>query len=311
MTVSARSSVRASEPDLGRLLRTGPFHTALRAAIRERGLTLDRLRAHLARHGVIVGLSSLSDWQHGNRRPAGESSLRAVAALEQVLRIPPESLTRLLIEPAAGGTPATRPRDGLAECSGAVAELLDGLPGSRERMVDVISSQETVRLGAEQQTMSIWSRMVVRARCDGVDRYLLRYWGNRACAIDRVDFDTLENCRLGRVRRHAAGVLVAELLFDDVLKAGDTWVFEQRIVDGTGEPCTEHAHGFRLPDEQYVLEVRFDPAQLPLDCHAFAQPGLYDVPTRTADLTLNRHHAVHLVAARMNAGLVGIAWSWP
>ncbi|NBH07347.1 XRE family transcriptional regulator, partial [Amycolatopsis sp. SID8362] len=34
-------------PDLGALLREGPFDAALRAAIRARGLSLDRLREHL------------------------------------------------------------------------------------------------------------------------------------------------------------------------------------------------------------------------------------------------------------------------
>jgi len=63
MTASAhRPGPAAAEPDLGRLLYSGPFHEALRAAVRRRGLTLDRLRAHLARRGLIVGLSSLSDW---------------------------------------------------------------------------------------------------------------------------------------------------------------------------------------------------------------------------------------------------------
>src|SRR4029450_7869746 len=77
---------------------TGPFHAALREAIRERGLTLDRLRSHLARRGVSVALSSLSAWQHGNARP-GVSSFRAVRALEEVLRLPSGSLIHLLVMP--------------------------------------------------------------------------------------------------------------------------------------------------------------------------------------------------------------------
>src|SRR5256885_8599794 len=89
---SVAGSASTTEPDLAQLLYTGPFHTALRAAVRERGLTLDRLRAHLARRGIPVGLSSLSDWQHGRRRPRSAASLRAVRALEEILGIPPRSL---------------------------------------------------------------------------------------------------------------------------------------------------------------------------------------------------------------------------
>src|SRR5439155_6448140 len=108
------------------------------------------------------------------------------------------------------------------------------------------------------------------------------------------------------------GVMVAELLFDRALAAGETWLFEEQILDTTGAaPCTEHAFGFRQPGGQYLLEVRFDPAALPVDCHAFAQPGLNDERYRTGDLALNRYHAVHLFASGLSAGLVGIGWSWP
>ncbi|MFD5660064.1 hypothetical protein ACFWHX_22630, partial [Streptomyces hirsutus] len=50
-------------------LRGGPFHVALRAAIAARGLPLQRVQHHLSRHGVKVGVTSLSYWQQGARRP--------------------------------------------------------------------------------------------------------------------------------------------------------------------------------------------------------------------------------------------------
>lgn len=46
-------------------LRGGPFHVALRAAIAARGLPLQRVQHHLSRHGVKVGVTSLSYWQQG------------------------------------------------------------------------------------------------------------------------------------------------------------------------------------------------------------------------------------------------------
>jgi hypothetical protein len=58
------------------------------------------------------------------------------------------------------------------------------------------------------------------------------------------------------------------------------------------------------------MEVRFDAAALPVRCHAFAQPGLYDERHRTAELTLTKHHALHLLAPGVHAGLLGIGWSW-
>ncbi|MFD5458677.1 hypothetical protein ACFWIR_27160, partial [Streptomyces olivaceus] len=55
--------------ELDSALRGGPFHVALRAAIAARGLPLQRVQHHLSRHGVRVGVTSLSYWQQGARRP--------------------------------------------------------------------------------------------------------------------------------------------------------------------------------------------------------------------------------------------------
>lgn len=83
-------------PALETALRAGPFHVALRAAITARGLPLHRVQHHLTRHGVTVGVTSLSYWQQGARRPQRTESLRAVRALEEILDLPDESLIRLL-----------------------------------------------------------------------------------------------------------------------------------------------------------------------------------------------------------------------
>jgi hypothetical protein len=301
---------RASEPGgpgLDTLLNTGPFHLALRAAVRERGLTLDRVRAHLARRGVSIALSTLSDWQQGHRRPAVGTSLRTVLALEEVLSLRPRSLIRLLVEPRQRHN---RPRGGIDERSGVIADLLDTLPGSRAHTLDVVSAHEKIGIDAERRVGTIWARTVVRARQDGVDRWVMRYYGDPQCAIECVELQAMENCYVGAVRR-SAGVLVAELRFGEKLMSGETWVLETQLTDSTGEVSTQHAHGFREPGQQYLAEVRFDPQALPVDCHTFAMPGLNDRPRRTGDLTLNAQHAVHLLESGMSAGLVGIGWRWP
>ncbi|MFL6111714.1 MAG: hypothetical protein ACJ786_10225, partial [Catenulispora sp.] len=265
------------------MLHTGPFHAALRAAIRERGLPLERLRWHLARRGIPVAVSSLSGWQHGHAVPTRPGSVQAVQALEEILRLPPSSLVTLLTKARSGDGPGGG--GGTTGSTNALDELLDAVPGSRRDDLDVLSLQEKVVMDAGGHICAMWSRTLVRARTDGVDRYVVRYFGELDGAIERVRLVTVENCRLGRVRRHPhAPVLVAELLFGEVLRAGDTWVFERRIIDGTGSACTAVAHGVTRPVAQYLVEVRFDPAALPVDCHIFVRPGLYDDLHRAADL---------------------------
>jgi hypothetical protein len=277
---------------------------ALRAAIRRRGLTLDRLRAHLARRGLPVALSSLSDWQHGRHRPHPARSLPTVYALEEILGLPNAHLARLLADPAAslGRGAEAHP--------GATAALLADLPDARGHLVDVISTHEKVTIDGHRRCDSIRSRTVVRARCDGVDRHVVRYYGDPGCVIELVELGALENCRTGRVLRHPAGVIVAELLFDQALRAGETWVFESSWYGLTGAACTEHAHGTRYAGEQYLMEVRFHAAALPVECHAFAQSGLSADRCATTTLAVSRYHTVHLLAAGVRPGLRGIAWAW-
>ncbi len=316
----ARSSYEAAAlfpqaaAGLDSLLLTGPFHTALRAAIRERGLTLDRLRWHLAQRGIRIGLSTLSLWQHGHSRPERDSSLKAVRALEDVLGLPPRSLLRLLAAAGPAGSATSRHaecEEGLDERDGPLGELLDRLPGSRDRSIEVLSLHQIQVVDSEGRSRLIRSRTVLRARRDGVDRHVMRYFGGPECDIERVGVEPGANCRLGQVRRHhSAPVMVAELLFDQALMAGETWAFENDLLDGTTGTCTEAAHAFRHPEAQVLLEVRFDPAARPAGCHAYARTGLYTERQRICELRLTTHGTVHLTATDVRTGVLGIAWDW-
>lgn len=299
-------------PSLDVVLATGPFDAALRAAVRGRGLTLDRLRAHLARRGIPIALSTLSDWQHGKRRPALTTSLRTVEALEDVLGLRPGTLVRLLVDPTST-VPTHRPyrRGGVNDRSGGLAGLLDRIPGARATRSDVLSDHQTYTIGPDRRLATLWCRKVIRARYDGVDRYVLRYFGDPGCDADRIEILPVRNCGLGQVVRDRSGIVVAELQFGEKLHAGDTWVFEIEITDPTGKPTTECAHGFRARSQQYLMEVRFDPAALPVDCHSFAQIDLYERRQRTNDLVLNRHHTLHLLTSGLAGGVVGLGWRWP
>jgi hypothetical protein len=282
-----------------RSLYTGPFHVALRTAIQRSGLTLDRLRSHLARRGICVGLSSLSDWQSGRSLPVQPNSLRAVRALEEILALEHGSLARLTVQRRVADI-------------GAVAELLDTLPGSRDRGVELISVHNKVVIDAARGSSCTWSRTAVRALRAGVDRQVVRYYGNPGCVPALVRPTALGNCRLGRVVPHPSEpALIYELLFDQTLSIGDTWVFEARTVDLTGGVCTEFAYGFRFPADQYLLEVRFHPGALPQRCYSFAQLDLGDERHPTGTLALSRHNSVHIVASGVSSGVLGIKWDWP
>ncbi|MGW4322971.1 hypothetical protein ACWEMW_27855 [Streptomyces sp. NPDC004684] len=302
-------------PELDSALRGGPFHVALRAAIAARGLPLQRVQHHLTRYGVKVGVTSLSYWQQGARRPQRPESLRAVRALEEILRLPDESLIRLLAETGeqpAGRRAAARSYRSLVEASDVLRELLAGLDASPDDEPQTLGHYERVRVGARRELAGRESEHIVRAHRDGVDRFVAVHHGDPGCAPERMAVHALENCRTGRVRwHHETGVLVAELLFDTRLRAGETFLFRYAVEDGTAGVAHEYVRGSGSPGGQYALQVRFAAGALPVRCHRFTQQSPAAPRGGRQDLPVSeRHRSVHLVEPRVRPGMVGIGWDW-
>ncbi|MFJ2187705.1 hypothetical protein ACIOJE_06985 [Kitasatospora sp. NPDC087861] len=307
---------RTDQADLAAALRTGPFHLALRTAIATRGLALHRIRRHLALRGIHVGLTSLSYWQQGRRRPERPESLRAVAALEDVLDLPEHSLTRLLGPRRAADTtpaaPPVRPYRDLISPATAVDDLLATIAGPRDTGLHTITHIERVRIGPDRQLARRDSQHALRAHRDGIDRYLALYQGDPGSDITRVGVRAEENCRPGRIRRDQAHhLLVAELLLDRRLRAGDTHLLGYGFDDAPSpDPSCEYVRGFNSGAGQYVLQITFHPAALPVRCHRFALRSPGEAPYETEELTFDGHHCVHLVATALRPCLLGIRWDW-
>lgn len=306
-----------TEAELAQVLHTGPFHLALRAALAVRGLPLQRVQHHLAHRGIKVGVTSLSYWQQGARRPQRPESLRAVRALEEVLGLPAHSLVRLLGGGEAGGRPgaeppAARPHHTLEASLDAAERLLTGLRSPQSHGLHTVGHQERVRIGAGRQLLGRESQQVVRAHRDGVDRCLAVHRGGRGCDPAAVEVSALENCRPGQVRwDRTSGIVVAELIFDAPLREGETYVFGYGFEDGTGGPSTEYVRGFSSAGGQYMLQVRFEQGALPKRCHRFSRATTGAPRGASTPLTPGaRHRTVHLVEQGVRPGILGIAWDW-
>jgi hypothetical protein len=283
-------------PSLESLLRIGPFHAALRAAIRRRGLTLERLRLRLAQHDVAVALSTLSDWQQGRVRPVSPKSLKAVAVLEELLEVPSRSLLGLLERSDPSGWP----------------DVVPGMmPGFNTNDLEVLSRHDRVFVDAERHASRTQVQMVVRARHDGVDRYYAHYYCDDSVRMAEVTHEPIRNCRTGCSARDGdERVTVDELLFDRPLAAGETWVFEFVIHDPSRLDAFEYAHGVRCFLEQSLIEVHFSPAALPVDPHVYLQDWQEDEPHRIIDLELDHTNSVHHFETNVSVNWVGIRWRW-
>ncbi|MCI3277247.1 hypothetical protein [Streptomyces cylindrosporus] len=313
--VTQHADVAVVTAELDSALRGGPFHVALRAAIAARGLPLQRVQHHLSRYGVKVGVTSLSYWQQGARRPQRPESLRAVRALEEILQLPEESLIRLLAEAdedSSGQRPAARSYRSLVQASDVLDRMLTELNLPPDGGLHTLGHHERVRIGARRELAGRESHHIVRAHKDGIDRFVAVHHGDPECAPERMRVHALENCRTGRVRvHHDSGVLVAELLFDTRLRAGDTFLFRYGVEDGTAGVSREYVRGFGPAGGQYALQVHFDERALPVRCHRFAQHSPAAPRSGRQELPLSNHHrSVHLVEPRVRTGVVGIGWDW-
>ncbi|WP_245822453.1 helix-turn-helix domain-containing protein [Brachybacterium avium] len=79
------------------------FAGELRRAIEQSGLTLTAISQRLRTRQRPVSVATLSNWQSGRSLPGGEQSLGVVAAIEELLGRPPESLAELVGAPGCGG----------------------------------------------------------------------------------------------------------------------------------------------------------------------------------------------------------------
>ncbi|GAA2081944.1 hypothetical protein GCM10009801_41350 [Streptomyces albiaxialis] len=312
--MNVHSTETGTPGGLDRILRTGPFHLALRAAIEARGLALHRVRHRLAQRGIHVGVTSLSYWQQGARRPRRAESLRAVRALEDVLGLPDGSLLRLLAPADDGGRerPASRSYQSLFERPDVLRELLAELDSPLDGGLHTLDHWERVRIGARRELLTRSSQQAVRAHRDGIDRCLAIHYGDTGCAPERVRVRAGENCRVGRVRwSEGAPVVVTELLFDTRLRSGETYVFGYAFEDGTGGVSHEYVRGFRFGGGPYVLQVGFDAEELPVRCHSFARTSAGARPSGAQELTLSgASRTVHLVRHSAGPGILGIGWEW-
>ena len=173
-----------AEAELDTALRGGPFHVALRAAIAARGLPLQRVQHHLTRYGVRVGVTSLSYWQQGARRPQRPESLRAVRALEEILQLPEESLIRLLAEHddrSAAERPATRSYRSLLAASDVLEQLLGELDSPPDGGLHTLGHHERIDIGARRELRARESHHIVRAHREGVDRFMAVHHGDPGC----------------------------------------------------------------------------------------------------------------------------------
>ncbi|MBB5953813.1 hypothetical protein FHS29_000383 [Saccharothrix tamanrassetensis] len=290
------------------------FSAALRSAIRGSGLTLQAVRARLARRGVAVSVATLSSWQSGTNRPERPGSLHAVTELEDLFGLPPGALITLLgprrPRGRRAGDQVGQPRNDLLPESDAVARIVQEISPEKFDGIRLLYVEENVRVGSDRTLREVRTRSVAEVLRDGVSRCFSLNYADSADDLDLVRTTAVDRCRLGRVRRdHDRRLIGAELLLERAYRSGEVFSIEYKTT--TGQPVfdDEYFRAFTTPVTLYVLQVTFDQAMLPVRCHRFETPSwAHPRADREIDLVDRR---TALVAARdAQPGMYGIRWEW-
>ncbi|GAA3045826.1 XRE family transcriptional regulator [Actinokineospora globicatena] len=294
-------SIRSPEfgRDLSRVSRSGTFGQALDAAITARGLTLDRVRYHLAEKGIDVSVATLSYWRRDRRRPEREESLRAVRALEALLGLPATSLLTLLGPPRPRGRWLRRETE---------LPLMAEFENPDEGEHTMVSAHDVFTVGADGEERGVRSRLVLRGERGRVTRCLVKYQADSPDlppALTAVRF-----CRRGETRMDAAtGLMVAELLLDKPLRAGDHAVVEYEMASEPGPRVEFYYRQFLTSVAEYSQQVQFE-GTLPSRCHGFRRTSLHGPEQIAEPLTVGPSGASCQVGFNLSPGIVGTRWTW-
>lgn len=188
------------------------------------GLSLDRIRYRLRQRGVQVSVPTLSNWQAGRRQPERAESLRAVTELEHVLRLPSGTLRSLLGPPKPRGR-VTTPTAMWGRAGARLMSTMDTVADARLRW---LSQHDTVTVDHTGRLVRVRSRLVLRARQNGADRWI-DVW-HAGSGAQPATVNTRWHCSIGRVEVDVqARLSAAELVLDLPLARDATAVAEYQL----------------------------------------------------------------------------------
>ena len=280
------------------------FADTLQRAIEQRGLSLERIQAHLDDRGVAVSVATLSYWRSGRRQPGRRASLTTVKHLEAVLRLEPGGLVGSL--PTTRHRPRRKPLpaiDSLWE-EPSPATVLDSLDTHWDADLERVMLHDRLRLRQDGSHLSLTVRQALRARCDGPDRrVVLHQMDDTTVPLPRLD--VVRGAGLGTLERDTAGgVLGAELHFCQPLRQGETVIVEYELTwehDGPKDTC--YTRRLRTPLRELLLEVEFEPSTLPARVTAVSGD-------RESLVSLDVEHRATVVQSDSAPGPTGLRWSW-
>ena len=284
----------------------GTVPAVLTRAIAERGMTLQAISKLLACRGIKVSVSTLSYWRSGLRRPERASSLEALDALEEILRLPKGHL-RHRLGPSKRPGPPRRELTYEDLVGPRVAGMFRRLGFPEGARATELSSHSIIDIRADGTLEKITWRGVWRADEDGVDRVpqMVRT-ATRGSEPDQSLVTPVFGCRVGRMLSDPDESAHAyELIFERPLKRGETTITEY-VMSGLGEARDSDFHlSVKRRMNELVIWVRFQPDSGAHSCESYTRMDGVELVSALDQ----PGHTAHLVLRGFGPGIAGIRWS--
>ncbi len=284
------------------------FAEALREAIEARGLSLDRVRAHLVSYGHDVSIATLSYWQTGRSLPVRKASVQALGALEVVLRVPRGSLAaKLPTQRIRRREPPPQLHREPALRLGVAHAIADQLGLAWSDGFHRITQHDQLTIDADRRIAGqVVNDLIVSDR-DGFNRYLVGYSSDEVGIS--LEIEPLEGCRVGRIVRDPRLTLtVVELLLPQNLRTGEPWQVRHRVHTVGGARRVDAWRRVYLTRlREASVEVTFPPDDPPLHVGVYVGPDVEDAvysPTQLTGRNLLVHRSDH------GPGTIAVRWDW-
>lgn len=286
------------------------FAEVFSAAVRQRGLGLDRLVARLDAEGVPVSAATLSYWQTGRSVPTRARSQRSVEALERILEVEPGTLVahtsrylRQVEVPWQEQLP-----------SETASQILRELGYPRTSLaLHALFTQDTLRLGAQRQEISQTITQLMM-----VDKHMALGWP--IVFVQDSDDDALVtvsesvHCRLGEhVTIPEMRMLVGEMLLPEPARQGARVQTSYSVAwDTTTVESTRCERGVQPGLQAATLQVQYHPDALPTSVRAYRRANFSVPDDQIEDLgPVPVYDGIaQYVVGPIGQGSIGMRWTW-
>lgn len=174
------------------------------------------------------------------------------------------------------------------------------------RRHETIMLHEVHQVGPDRKPASHRTVQTLRAQVDGMDFYPYVFDTNAATVVVK------RGGTPGRLYRIDATFFGMNIEFDHVLRADETAMLDLVTTFNYADvPPSELRRGAFHQIEKFMLEVRFDPANVPQQVY-WAEWDSFDnnVITRRQPVELDQALAAHCYHERIYRTIVGFCWDW-